>query len=83
MLTFVVLVFAVAGVVNDYEYVKRGGRRSSLQSKMYFGTFVACCIAAVLASGPYSSIKIGIVGVWLFGIWHLVRWRMRRANPIS
>jgi|HubBroStandDraft_1064217.scaffolds.fasta_scaffold395597_1 hypothetical protein len=84
----VMLVMAIVGAVADWKYRRSGGVGSTSRDRLYFG--IACVLSVgLIAVLGFAGGDAGAAGgltaymvVFLFILWELGRWRVRRKNPI-
>ncbi len=82
-----VFVLAVVGWVCDFQYKRSGGRRPTRSEKVQL-----VVVALILIGTPFALGALGIASeamgefaaldiVFVFGLWELHRWRIRRKYP--
>ncbi len=87
--TGILLILAIAGLVCDRRYLKAGGKppsdthyRLMFITMIVFAAFVA--VLSLMSNDPGTVlIQIGFrIGILLFALWQLGRFRMRRKYPL-
>lgn len=83
------LLIAIVGAIFDFQYVRRGGERSTRREKIVFWS--VCAVFTVLMlilgalgwpSGTLGSLT-GIFVLLIFATWEFGRWQFRRKHPIN
>lgn len=85
-----ILILSVVGAVQDWRYVRAGGKRSSWKEIVGFWIIVAVITAATAVTEMTGFDPYGILGyvllpiaLALFGVWALGRFRTRRRFPVA
>jgi hypothetical protein len=80
---------SVLGAIADWRYRRRGGARSSRRGVIIFcgitGAFLMLIVVLQVMGGstrPNIGYRIGIAAMWMFAVWELARWKIRRGNPV-
>ena len=81
-------VFAIIGAIYDWQYIRKGGRRSNRAERLWF-LFLVALVAALYAVLVFMGGSAELIGyitptfvIVLFAMWELGRWRVRRKNPL-
>jgi hypothetical protein len=82
-----ILLAALVGAVFDWRYIRLGGARPTRTEKGYLALTIGICLLALVVLGLLGRSETlgslsGLLTVWVFGVWELARFRVRRANPI-
>ncbi len=84
----IAFIFAVIGAAFDWRYKRKGGKRSSKESKIMFLVAIGL-VAALYATLIFLGTSAGSIGyitppilAVLFTLWELGRWRVRSKNPL-
>ena len=79
------VILAIIGLVVDLRYQEKGGVRPTKKDKLYFLVAVGLCAAVVVVVAALGGDAGGLtvyLAVFLFVLWELGRWRVRRNNPL-
>jgi drug/metabolite transporter (DMT)-like permease len=81
-------VFAIIGAIYDWQYIRKGGRRSNRAERLWF-LFLVALVAALYGVLIYFGDSGALIGyitptftIVLFSVWELGRWKVRRKNPL-
>jgi drug/metabolite transporter (DMT)-like permease len=82
-----ILLAAICGAIFDWWYMRKGGRKPA--RNYYLGLVVVVLLMVVLlVFYGYRGADAGEIGdmtatflIWVFGIWEMSRWIIRRKYP--
>jgi hypothetical protein len=85
----VLLMLAVWGAIVDSRYRRKGGRKPGKRHKLLFlAASVLLFVPLLIVFGFLHNVlalafAVLEAGIFLFALWELGRWRVRRNNPPS
>lgn len=88
MLVFLILAWGIWGAVADSQYRKLGGIGPAKSDRIVFSIAVTLSVVILVLIGVSSgAAALGSATAYtlafLFGLWELGRWRMRRKTPVN
>jgi hypothetical protein len=84
----IMMILGIVGAVLDWKYKRRGGVKPTKKARLYFLLAAVFCLAFLTflglrgASAESLGTLCGLLFIWLFALWELARWLVRRKNPL-